>query len=128
MKFMNNIFGDKFIPFFFWPSCLGHFTFLLTKTSKLFGFPFFWLWAYLMKVIPETHRAHLIRFLCFYFFYHTMYIQIWHQFLLKYAVEFTMPKKLRLDSILVSTKPKKKKVFRIRLWCLFTLYCEKKIT
>jgi hypothetical protein len=25
---------------------------------KLFGFPAFQLWAYLMKVIPETRRAH----------------------------------------------------------------------
>jgi len=28
------------------------------KTFKLFGFPIFRFWAYLMKVIPETHRAH----------------------------------------------------------------------
>ena len=25
---------------------------------KLFGFPIFWYWAYPMKVIPETQRAH----------------------------------------------------------------------
>ena len=31
---------------------------LLPKTSKLFGFPFSLLWAYPMKVIPETRRAH----------------------------------------------------------------------
>jgi hypothetical protein len=30
--------------------------FLLPKT--LFGFQIFWPWAYLMKVIPETRRAH----------------------------------------------------------------------
>ena len=28
------------------------------KTSKIFGFSIFWLWEYMMKVIPETCRAH----------------------------------------------------------------------
>ena len=28
--------------------------FYAPKDLKLFGFPIFWLWAYLMKVIPET--------------------------------------------------------------------------
>jgi hypothetical protein len=32
--------------------------FLIPKTFKLFGFPIFWLWASLMKFIPETRRAH----------------------------------------------------------------------
>ena len=32
--------------------------FLLPNISKLFGFQIFWLWAYMIKVIPETRRAH----------------------------------------------------------------------
>jgi hypothetical protein len=28
------------------------------KNFKLFGFPIFRFWAYLMEVIPETRRAH----------------------------------------------------------------------
>ena len=28
------------------------------NANLLFGFQIFWLWAYLMKVIPETHRTH----------------------------------------------------------------------
>ena len=32
--------------------------FLLPKLLKLFGFPTFRIWVYLMKVIPETRRAH----------------------------------------------------------------------
>jgi hypothetical protein len=30
--------------------------------SKSFGFPTFRIWAYMMKVIPETHRAQYLRF------------------------------------------------------------------
>jgi len=30
---------------------------LLPKTLKLFGFPIFWLWVYLIKVIQETCLA-----------------------------------------------------------------------
>ena len=37
-----------------WLSCLGHLVFLLPKIFRLFGFQIFWLWAYLMKAIPET--------------------------------------------------------------------------
>jgi len=29
-----------------------------TQNFKLFGFPIFRFWAYLMKVIPETRRVH----------------------------------------------------------------------
>lgn len=32
-----------------WLSCWIRLVFLLPKTFKLFGFPIFWLWAYLMK-------------------------------------------------------------------------------
>ena len=32
--------------------------FLLPKLLKSFGFPTFRIWVYLMKVIPETRRAH----------------------------------------------------------------------
>jgi len=28
------------------------------KTFTLFGFQIFWLWVYLMNVIPGTRRAH----------------------------------------------------------------------
>ena len=35
----------------FWWSCLGQLVYLLPTLSKLFGFPTFRLWAYLMKVI-----------------------------------------------------------------------------
>jgi hypothetical protein len=34
--------------------------YLLPNNIKLFGFPTFRLWAYLMKFIPETHRVHYI--------------------------------------------------------------------
>jgi hypothetical protein len=30
----------------------------LEKFNKLFGFPIFRFWAYLIKIIPETRRAH----------------------------------------------------------------------
>jgi hypothetical protein len=30
----------------------------LVYLLQLCGFPIFYLWAYLMKVIPETRRAH----------------------------------------------------------------------
>jgi hypothetical protein len=39
-------------------SCLGLLVLLLPNILKLFGFPIFRIWAYLMKVIPETCRAH----------------------------------------------------------------------
>ena len=31
---------------------------MLPKILKLVGFQIFWIWAYLMKVAPETRRAH----------------------------------------------------------------------
>jgi hypothetical protein len=31
---------------------------LLASRLKLFGFPIFWLWTYLMKVIPNTRPVH----------------------------------------------------------------------
>jgi hypothetical protein len=40
---------------------------LLPKTFKLFGFPIFLYWAYMMKVIPETRRVQEIWYLRFYF-------------------------------------------------------------
>ena len=33
------------------------------RTLKLFGFPIYWLWTHLMKVITEKRRAHQIKFL-----------------------------------------------------------------
>jgi hypothetical protein len=36
------------------------------KTFNLFGFPIFSVWAYPMKIILETRRAHYIRYLRFY--------------------------------------------------------------
>ena len=41
--------------------------YLLPNTAKLFGFQIFWLWAYLMKVNPETCCSHYICCLPFYF-------------------------------------------------------------
>ena len=38
---------------------------MLFASKKQFGFPIFWHWAYLMKVIPETHRANTIWYLRF---------------------------------------------------------------
>jgi hypothetical protein len=40
----------------------------IAPTIKLFGFPIFWYWAYLMKVTPEKPRAHWIWYLGFYSF------------------------------------------------------------
>jgi hypothetical protein len=42
----------------FWLPCLGSLVILLPNTFKLFGFPIFRFWAYLIKVIPETRRGH----------------------------------------------------------------------
>ena len=47
-------------------SCWCPLIFLLQKTFKLFGLQICWLWAYLMTVIAETHRVHLIWYLRFY--------------------------------------------------------------
>ena len=45
----------------------GPLVYLLLKIFfKLFGFPIFWLWAYLMKFIPETSHAQYIIYLRFY--------------------------------------------------------------
>ena len=41
-----------------WQSRLGSLSNLLSNLLKSLGFPTFWLWAYLMKVIPETRRLH----------------------------------------------------------------------
>jgi len=37
---------------------LRSFGFYCFQNFKLFGFPIFRYWAYLMKVIPETRHAH----------------------------------------------------------------------
>ena len=50
----------------FWLSCFGTLVLLLI-TLKLFGFSIFRFWAYLMKVVPETCRAHQIWYLRFYY-------------------------------------------------------------
>jgi hypothetical protein len=47
--------------------------YLLSKLLKLFGFPIFWLWVYLMKVAPESCCAHLIWYLRFYCIYSCIY-------------------------------------------------------
>jgi len=46
---------------------IGPLVYLLPKLLKLFGFPTFRLWVYLLNVIPETCRAHKIWYLRFYF-------------------------------------------------------------
>jgi hypothetical protein len=43
--------------------CFNHLVFLLAKTFRLFGCQNVWIWAYPMKVIPETRRAHQIWYL-----------------------------------------------------------------
>jgi len=45
-----------------------HICFLLPMTFKLFGFTIFWLWVYLMQVIPESRHGHWIRNLRLYFY------------------------------------------------------------
>jgi hypothetical protein len=41
---------------------------MIPKTLKLFGFLIVWLWAYLMKIIQQTHRVHTkIELVHFYF-------------------------------------------------------------
>ena len=47
-------------------SCSGFLVYLLPKLLKLFGFPTFRRWAYLMNVIPETRCANDIWYLRFY--------------------------------------------------------------
>ena len=42
--------------------CLRPLVYMLPKISVLFGFLIFWLWAYLMKVIPEACQAHLFKY------------------------------------------------------------------
>jgi len=42
----------------FWLSCFRSFWFYCSQDLKnILGFPIFRFWAYLMKVIPETHRV-----------------------------------------------------------------------
>jgi hypothetical protein len=50
-------FGYLFMPFDLHAS----------KDFFYFGFPIFWLWAYTMKVIPETRGEHQLRSLRFYY-------------------------------------------------------------
>ena len=40
--------------------------YLSTETFKLFGVPICWLWAYMMRVIPETSYAHWNKYLRLY--------------------------------------------------------------
>jgi hypothetical protein len=44
---------------FFWFSCFHR--------LRLFSLQIFWLWVYLMKVIPEMHCVHSIWYLHFYY-------------------------------------------------------------
>ena len=39
-------------------ACLGLLVFFLPKIIKIFGFQIFWLFAFLMEVIPEVRRVH----------------------------------------------------------------------
>ena len=55
-------------PNLFWLLCSGSLVLLLPKTINLFSFPIFWLWAYLMKVIPDTHRCKLIFYIYIFLF------------------------------------------------------------
>ena len=49
-------------------SCFTPFCFNAPNQLKLFGFPIIRMWAYMMKVIRETRRAHSIWYLRFYFY------------------------------------------------------------
>ena len=55
-----------------WPILVGYLVqahwFYCSQKLKLFGFQIFRFWAYPMKVIPETRRAHSIWYLCFYYY------------------------------------------------------------
>jgi hypothetical protein len=57
-------------------SCLFPLVLLLLKTCILFAF---FIWAYFMKVIPKTCRAHWTRYICIYW-KHT----VWRIFLIVY--------------------------------------------
>ena len=46
----HSVYVIETIPLLLWFYCF--------QNSKLFSFPFFQFWAYLMKIIPETHYAH----------------------------------------------------------------------
>ena len=50
-------------------SCFRALWFYCSQNFKIFSFPIFWLWAYLMKVIPETLRNHYICYLRFYYYH-----------------------------------------------------------
>ena len=52
-SFVIQIFRIRFNPF-----CLGTGCIAPKALKTLFVFPIFWLWAYLMNVIPETSREH----------------------------------------------------------------------
>ena len=52
-SFVIQIFRNRFSPF-----CLGIGCIAPKALKTLFVFPIFWLWAYLMNVIPETSREH----------------------------------------------------------------------
>ena len=67
VKIRYKVHITKFINFYpsytgdlvwFLLSCLGLLALLLPNILKLFGFPIFRIWAYLMKVFPETRCAH----------------------------------------------------------------------
>ena len=46
-----------------WLFCLDLLLCVLSKTFKLLCFLIFWLWAYLMMIIPETLRGHKVRYI-----------------------------------------------------------------
>ena len=58
---LRNRWPEQILAILFRP-----FRFYCSQNFKLFGFPIFRFWAYLMKVIPEMRRAHYIWYLCFY--------------------------------------------------------------
>ena len=59
------------------------FGFIAFQNFKLFGFPIFPFWAYLMVVIPETRRAHEIWYLRFYLIYIHMKLQFFKNIIKK---------------------------------------------
>jgi len=79
LLWVNGQFLDSVL---YWNSAISDFGYpvyivclIWSQTFKLFGFPVLWLWAYMMKVIPETCRVHLIGYLCFYYT-HFLYV-VW---------------------------------------------------
>ena len=74
--------------------CLGLFASLHPKTFKLFVFHIFWLWMYLMKIIPETCRPHQIRYI--YLFILHVLVSIHTMLIASYILFFLDPSHFHL--------------------------------